>query len=98
MSDSQLEARVEKLEARIRRLESELEPSDPSTSSKHDRFDRPVIAALEHGETYTTSRLSKLYLTETTIRNKKTAKERVKALTQQDFFQADGINRFTYRG
>jgi len=101
MSDAE---KIAELEERIERLEQIVERgavpnmSDESDAPDNlDSRDAAVVGELEHGRSYSVSQLRRLYKQHTDIRNDSTAKERVKSLVQNDFFQSKN-RRFIFRG
>jgi hypothetical protein len=97
----ELRERIDELERRVRRLEQERGPSDGNPSHNNsdglDRRDAAVLAELEHGRGYTSTKIQRLYRAKTDIRQEKTAKRRAKTLVQRDEFKQDG-RHFIYRG
>ena len=61
-----------------------------------DRFDGPVLAALEPGETVTTAKLRTLYQTRTPIQQESTARDRLKSLTKRPEFDFIKPGRWVY--
>jgi len=62
-----------------------------------DHADAKVLGTLDHGESYTTSRLARLYEQHGGISSRETANERVERLLKESFFQTNG-RRHVYRG
>ena len=88
----------EELKARVRRLEAKANDMDGSFGSDLDRFDRPVVASLDHGESYTKPQLAQKYRQLTGIRQLETAKLRAEHLVERDFFKHGYGNQYIYRG
>jgi len=110
MTDEISRAEFKELKARVRRLEHELEQSDGNptanigtdesgpSGARLDRYDRPVVSTLEHGEEYTTPELAKRYRSQTTIQQQKTAKQRARSLVEKEFFKDGYGHSYIYRG
>ena len=74
-----------------------VQPIDGAVGDGLDHTDAKVLGALDHGETYTTSRLARLYEQHGRISSRETAKQRVERLLKESFFQTNG-RRHVYRG
>jgi hypothetical protein len=74
-----------------------VQPLDGGGGDGLDHADAKVLGALDHGETYTTSRLARLYEQHGGISSRETARTRAERLLKESFFQTDG-RRHTYRG
>jgi len=97
----ELRQRVDRLEKRVAELERVHGEQDTNHSAATkdglDSRDATVVGMLEHGDRYSVRDLKQFYKTQTDVRRDKTAKSRVKQLTQRDFLKQDG-RRFIYRG
>lgn len=71
--------------------------SSPSVSGT-DSYDAGVLAALSVGDDVSTPELVSLYLSETAIQNKETAKRRAKNLRSTDVFVSVGYGEYRYVG
>lgn len=67
------------------------------TAAGLDHADAKVLGALDHGESYTTSRIARLYEQHAGISSRETANQRVERLVKEPFFQTNG-RRHVYRG
>lgn len=74
-----------------------VQPLDGGVGDGLDHTDAKVLGALDHGETYTTARLARLYEQHGRISDRETATVRAERLLKESFFQTHG-RRHTYRG
>lgn len=92
-----LEVKLADRDARIAELEDRLDGESPQ-ERREDRYDAPVLARIEEGQTVTTSHLTTLYRVHTDIKRDETIETRIRALTGRESFEYEGPGRWTYVG
>jgi hypothetical protein len=101
----ELQQRVEQLTERVEALEEKLEAATGTTSTPSfggpaglDARDSAVVDALDAGDVLGLKTFRRLYRDRTDIRQSDTVAERVRNLTQTEFFEEAGHSRWRYVG
>lgn len=102
--NQELRALVEALHTKINHLEDQIDTDGGATGGGSgatvDHYDKAVLETLDAQAplAVTTPALQKLYRSQTTLRNNKTIKRRVRTLTDHDAFELLDTGRWHYHG